>query len=253
MRLSAVPLATVAITATALALAAIPFASAQHGGFPTANVCGVVFAETGQPASFVKVSAAYLGGHSGPYPVAVTDAAGHYCLLDVPAGSNVITADDPEKGYPSVLNSLYSPTKHPIVTTVPSDGTRVHVDVRIPYKAAILHVQLTDADTGQPLRSMMYKLCLRSDPNSYFRGSSSSTEPILVPPRREVYLTVTGVGYQPVTSANQYHLLLGPPVGGIHTSVPDLVPATGETSPQLLLNLPSGAVYTLAVALHRIH
>ncbi len=254
MRLSAASLGAMAITATALSLAlvVIPSASAQGSMFPNATVCGVVLNETGQPAPFVKVSAAYLGGHSGPYPMAVTDVGGHYCLLDVPGGPNMITADDPAKGYPSLLSSLYSTTKQPTVTTVPSDGTRVHVDVRIPYKAAILHVQLTDADTGQPVRSMMYKLSLKSDPNSYLRGSGSSTEPLLVPPRRDVYLTVTGAAYQPATSPNQYHLLLGPPGGGIDTSVPNLQPATGVTPPQLLLNLASGAVYTLAVTLHRV-
>ena len=232
-----------------LALTAFPDVVAQDYVFPTSSVCGNVFDEAGRPAPFVKVTAAYMGGHSGPYPAATTDVSGHYCLLRVPAGPNFITADDTAMGYPNLSAAIYAPSLPLPITTVPPDGSTVSADIHIPYKAATLHIRLVNAENGQVVPSMTYRLSLKDDDRNYLQGNGPSTEPVLIPPHRNIYLSVrTGALF--ATALDQYQLSLDR-LGSPQDVQPMLLPRKGDDPPRLLLNLIDGGYYTLAVSLRR--
>jgi hypothetical protein len=71
-----------------------------------------------------------------------------------------------------------------------------HADWRIPYKAGFLEVTLTDSRTGKPIVPMNFNLLVQSNlEHGFMRGSTMSTEPLLVPPNENIYFTVSAPGY----------------------------------------------------------
>ena len=171
---------------SSLALIALPDVVAQDYVFPTSSVCGTVFDDVGHPARSVKVIAVYMGGHSGPYPVTTTDESGRYCLDRVPAGPNMMTADDAARGYPDLAGAVYAPSPPLPITTVPADGSPIYADIHIPYKAATLHIRLVNAENGQIVPDMTYRLSLKNNERMFLQGNGPSTEPVLIPPHRDL-------------------------------------------------------------------
>ena len=173
--------------------------AAQTAG--SGSICGTVLDENGQPAKNIRVTAVYLGAHTGPYPASRSDDSGHYCLGNVPYGDNAPAADDPAHGYPNTqygfyasgtdkkeaLNIAHLRNEHPTAT----------VDLRIPYKAAFLTIHLTDAITGKTQLALFYKLSAQTDPQRrYTFGSRSATDALLLPPNENVLLKVSAPGYR---------------------------------------------------------
>lgn len=161
------------------------------------SICGIVQDENRAPASFVKVVAIYVGGHTGPYPLGKTDRNGHYCVHNIALGHYIMSADDPEKGYPQMGSLFYSwRTPKPEVSITPTN-LEGHADWRIPYKAGFVEITLTDARTGKPVIPMFFNLVVQSRPESgWMRGSIASTAPLLLPPKENVYLVLSAPGYR---------------------------------------------------------
>jgi hypothetical protein len=164
---------------------------------PTGSICGTTLDENGAPAAFVRVVAIYVGAHSGMYPMGKTDKSGHYCVANVAPGDYVMSADDPEKGYPQIWSIFYdAPSPKPKVS-ITAQNLQGHADWQIPYKAGFLKVHLTDARTGKQIIPMFFKLVLRSRPDvGFMRGSCASTMPLLVPPNEDIYFTVSAPDHQ---------------------------------------------------------
>ena len=181
------------------ALTALLFATSLAYGQSDAlmgSICGIVQDENGGPASFVKVVAIYDGPHSGSYPLGRTDSTGHYCVQNVAIGHYIMSAADPEKGYPEMGSAFYSwqtPKPEASIATTDLEG---HADWRIPYKAGFVQIALTDARTGKPVTPMFFKLVVQSRPeNGWMRGSTDSAAALLLPPDENVYLTLSAPGY----------------------------------------------------------
>jgi hypothetical protein len=163
---------------------------------PMGSICGMVQDENGAPASFVKVVAMYDGPHSGPYPLGKTDSTGHYCVDNVAPGDYLMSAEDPEKGYPEMYSNFYSSQRRDPEVHIAIGNLKGHADWRIPYKAGFVEVVLTDARTGKPIIPMFFSLVVQSRPETgVMRGSRASTAALLVPPNENVYFKVSAPGY----------------------------------------------------------
>jgi hypothetical protein len=182
-----------------LALGLAISSAAQSAG--SGSICGTVLDENGQPANGISIMAVYLGAHSGPYPASRSDSTGHYCLFNVPYGDNVPAADDPTHGYANSQASLYAATtdnKVPVnVAHLSAEHPQATIDFRLPYKAALLMIHLTDAITGRPQLALFYELSAQADPQGrYMKGSQSAKNQLLVPPNENVLLKVSAPGYR---------------------------------------------------------
>jgi hypothetical protein len=84
--------------------------SLAHGqpDAPMGSICGTVQNENGASASLVRIVAIYQGSHTGLHPSGKTDSTGHYCIDNLDLGNYVMSADDPEKGYPEMGSIFYS-------------------------------------------------------------------------------------------------------------------------------------------------
>jgi hypothetical protein len=164
---------------------------------PTGSICGTALDENGLPARSIKVVAVYIGSHSGGIILGKTDESGHYCVEHLAFGDYFMSADDPENGYPMMGPSFYSLSAPQQIVSITSENPTGHSDWKIPYKAGIVQVQLTDARTGKQIFPMFFNLAVRSKPEDRFmRGSGPSTVPLLVPPNEDIYFTVSAPGYQ---------------------------------------------------------
>jgi hypothetical protein len=160
------------------------------------------------------------------YPVGQTDNLGHYCVANVTLGDYVMSADDPEKGYPSMGSLFYGSSSPKPEVSISAQNLQGHADWQIPYKAGFLKVHLMDAQTGKQIIPMFFNLVLRSRPDGFMRGSSSSTMVLLVPPNEDIYFTV---------------------------SAPDHNEWPGEGTKGRLLHLLPGATEDFAIALQPIN
>lgn len=166
---------------------------------PTGSICGMVQDENGDPASFVEVVAIYVGAFEGIQPQGKTDASGHYCVANLRLGVYVMSAYDQGKGYPqqTIYPSFYSSQSPKPTVSITARNLQGHANWRIPYKAGFLKLQLTDRRTGKQIIPMFFHLALRSRPDVLITsGSGGSTMPLLVPPNKDVYFTVSASGYE---------------------------------------------------------
>jgi hypothetical protein len=137
------------------------------------------------------------GAHSGGVPVARTDEQGHYCLRKLPLGDYDMTADDPDKGYPSMTSGFFSTT--PLRSRVSLSATDLNgqADWQIPYRAGFVGVELVDAQSGKPIVPMFFDLVVQSRPEvGHMYGSTASTTALLVPPNEDVIVTIHASGYR---------------------------------------------------------
>lgn len=143
-----------------------------------------------------RVTAIYMGPHSGPYSGTKTDAEGHYCLKGLSLGEYVVSAEDEKKGYPQVAQGFFMRGSPESRVTLTAAAPEAHVDVRIPFKAGFLTLLLTDAETGNPLPSMNVSVAARSDPDHrWMHISTIADRNLLMPPNEDVYVNVTSPGY----------------------------------------------------------
>jgi hypothetical protein len=172
-------------------------AYSQVSAQPNGSICGTALDENGLPARSLRVVAIYVGAHSGGMLIGKTDESGHYCVEHLGPGDYFMSADDPEDGYPMMGSLFYSLRAPQQLVSITSENPTGHADWKIPYKAGIVHVQLTDARTGKQIFPMFFNLAVRFEPeNRYLRGSGPSKQPLLVPPNEDIYFTVSAPGYQ---------------------------------------------------------
>jgi hypothetical protein len=142
-----------------------------------------------------------------------TDNSGHYCVPDVSPGDYIMSADDPEKGYPQMGSIFYGSPSPKSKVRIIIQNLQGHADWQIPYKAGSLKVHLTDARTGKRIIPMFFKLVLRSNDVGFVRGSQVSTMSLLVPPNEDFYVTVSAPDHQEWpgdgTKGRLLHLLPG--------------------------------------------
>lgn len=147
-------------------------------------------------------------------PVTRTDVKGHYCFNGLAAGPYTLSANDPDKGYPETILTFYSVAPNQPRVTIPVSGSTVHLNWRIPYRAAIIRLLLTDAGTGKPLSNLVFDITVRgSAALRRMTGATESALPMLIPPNEDVLLTVGSPGYQPAAGANNNGILLNLPAG----------------------------------------
>jgi hypothetical protein len=169
----------------------------QNADLPQGSICGTVLNENGSPASAVKVSPDYLGPHSGVVPFARTDELGRYCLTGLALGDYYMTADDPEKGYPSTASGFFSTEPKRSQVKLSSTNLNGRADWKIPYKAGFVKVELVDAQSGKQIVPMFFELLVQSRPEvGHMFGSAGSTTPLLVPPDQDVVVTIHAPGYR---------------------------------------------------------
>jgi hypothetical protein len=172
-------------------------AYSQTSTQPTGSICGTAMDENGLPARSIKVVAVSVGAHSGGLLIGKTDESGHYCVEHLAPGDYFMSANDPENGYPMMGPSFYSLSAPQQIVSITPENPTGHSDWKIPYKAGIVQVQLTDARTGKQIVPMFFNLAVRSKPEDRFlRGSGPSKEPLLVPPNEDIYFTVNAPGYE---------------------------------------------------------
>jgi hypothetical protein len=145
--------------------------------------------------------------------VGKTDNFGHYCVPNVAPGDYIMSAGDPEKGYPELGSIFYGSPSPKSKVSITVQNLQGHADWRIPYKAAVLNVHLTDARTGKQIIPMFFKLVLRFNDVGFIRGSQISTMSLLVPPNEDIFFTVSAADHQgwpgDGTKGKLLHLLPG--------------------------------------------
>jgi hypothetical protein len=169
----------------------------QNAEMQLGSICGTVLNENGSPASSVKVSPFYMGAHSGGVPFARTDEKGHYCLRELPLGDYDVTADDPDRGYPSMTSGFFRTTPLRSRVSISATDLNGHADWKIPYRAGFVKVELVDAQSGKPIVPMFFDLVVQSRPEvGHMYGSTASTTALLVPPNEDVIVTIHASGYR---------------------------------------------------------
>ncbi len=171
-------------------------AHAQSPTPTTGSICGYVQNERGAPAAHTKIIAFYLGGYGGPIPLTVTDEAGHYCATNLMLGEYEMTADDADKGYPMLMNSLYAPYAPERAIKLTPESPHGHLNWQIPYKAGFLHLSIRDAQTGTLLKFMSVCLIQRSDEERRMQVDTGSERVLLIPSNQDIYLRVSWPGYE---------------------------------------------------------
>jgi hypothetical protein len=168
----------------------------QNTDFLFGSICGSVLNESGSTASKVKIVPFYLGGHSGGEPFAITDENGHYCVTQLPFGDYFMTADDPDKGYPSMASGFFAAGVMRSQVNLSATNLNGQADWKIPYRAGFVKVHLVDAQSGKQIVPMFYDLRVQSRPEvGHMFGSGGSTTPLLVPPNENVIVTIHAPGY----------------------------------------------------------
>lgn len=101
-------------------LVAASYAVCQPSESANGKICGIVFNESGDPASNVHVIAMlqWPGGHTGGYPGTYADESGHYCIGRLPLGRYTLSGDDEGLGYPERGLSFYHGVLRPPQVTL---------------------------------------------------------------------------------------------------------------------------------------
>jgi hypothetical protein len=169
----------------------------QNSEMQLGSICGTVLNENGSATSSIRVSPFYIGAHSGGVPFARTDEQGHYCLRGLPFGDYDMTADDPDKGYPSMTSGFFPTTPLRSRLSLSATDLNEHADWKIPYRAGFVKVDLVDAQSGKPIVPMFFDLVVQSRPEvGHMYGSTASTTALLVPPNEDVIVTIHAPGYR---------------------------------------------------------
>ena len=130
-------------------------------------------------------------------PFAKTDDLGQYCVTGLAFGDYYMTADDPEKGYPSTASGFFSAQALGPHVALSATNLIGRADWKIPYKAGFVKVELVDAQSGKTIVPMFFDLLVQSRPeNGHMYGSTGSTTPLLVPPNENIVVTIYAPGYR---------------------------------------------------------
>lgn len=217
-------------------LVAATYAVCEPTGSHNGEICGIVFNESGDPASNVQLAAMLQapGGHTGGYPGTYADESGHYCIGGLPLGRYTLSGDDEGLGYPMRDLSFYSwhsPAPHVTLTPEKPDA---NLDWKLPFRAGFLYLRIPAAHSAQEMVPMAVELVLRTRPR-LGRMSAILTPEMgksvevryLLPPQEDVLLRVSAPGHQSKADDDCRGKLLNVDPGAIaHVSITSLFPCS---------------------------
>jgi hypothetical protein len=176
----------------------VTVAEAQDSGSrPNGTIYGIAYDSDGHPASQIKLTAVPVGvALATMLPETKTNAKGEYRFAGLPWwGRYTVYAEDGDAGYSFITgNSGQSqPEEVDIAPAHPEGALTIH----LPPKAGFLRINLTNHRTGAAVPSMMVIAMLPANPPALvFSISCGSTQPILLPPDKELLLHVVADGFQ---------------------------------------------------------
>jgi len=128
-------------------------------------VKGRVLDYQGQAVAKAFVTAGPIGPLKGVMPTAYSDARGEFSIVVHQAGEFLVTASKAGDGYPSTSNPFYYPhTASATRVTVLEGQPAPFATVRFGPKAGKILLRVSDADTGEPIRSVALSLCRAEAP-----------------------------------------------------------------------------------------
>ena len=157
-------------------------------------VKGRVLDHEGQPVPKAIVTAGPIGPLKGVMPTAYSDERGEFSIVVHQTGEFLVTASKTGDGYPSTSNPFYYPhTASATRVTVLEGQPAPFATVQFGPKAGKILLRVSDADTGQPIRSVALSLCRAEAPKYCHRVKNGG--PVLVP-SEPFTLEVSAEGYE---------------------------------------------------------
>jgi hypothetical protein len=183
------------------------------------SISGTVVDETGKPVERAAVQP--FDGFGMPIHLRTvhTDHSGHFVIYTLHPGDWVLLPSKVEDGYADQTYGLgVVKSYRPIHVTVKSGAETSGVTVPLPPRSATVHIQLTDADTNEPIRMMGLDVQHFEAGRQQMAGSNgwvhirrvSPTDLLIAP--GIVRLTINCAGYDPWTASeeNRHFLSLRP-------------------------------------------
>ena len=173
------------------------------------SISGTVVDEAGNPVERATVQ--FYDGFGMPIRLRSvhTDHSGHFVAYTLHPGEWALYPSKIEDGYADqIYGSGVSPNFHPIHATVQANTETTGVILHLPPKSAILHIEVMDADTNRPLRSMEVDIQsiepgrqMASGKEGWVHNRRPAPGDVLINPG-VVRLTVTSLGYEKWTAGD---------------------------------------------------
>jgi len=165
---------------------------------PNGAIYGTAFGSDGHPASQIVLEAMPLGVALGTaLPATKTNEKGEYRFARLPWwGRYTVFANDEDAGY-SGFSTGRSGQTEPEEVEISLHHREGLLTVHLPPKAGFLRINLTNSRTGAAVPSMRVVVMRPTTPPALvFSSSCSSTQPILLPPDKDLLLHVVAEGFQ---------------------------------------------------------
>jgi hypothetical protein len=173
------------------------------------SISGTVVDEAGNPVERATVQ--FYDGFGMPIRLRTvhTDHAGHFVAYTLHPGEWALYPSKIEDGYADqIYGTGVSPNFHPTHATVQANTETTGLILHLPPKSAILHIEVMDADTNRPLRSMEVDVQsiepgrqMVSGKEGWVHNRRPAPGNILITPG-VVRLTVTSLGYEKWTAGD---------------------------------------------------
>jgi len=177
----------------------VTVAEAQDtGSRPNGTIYGIAYDSDGHPASQIKLTALPVGvGLGTPLPATKTNEKGEYRFAGLPWwGRYTVYAEDEDAGY-SAFSTGESGQSQPEEVDIAPAHPEGALTIHLPLKAGFLRINLTNHTTGAAVPSMRIIAMRPANPPALvFSISCGSTQPILLPPDKELLLHVVSDGFQ---------------------------------------------------------
>jgi hypothetical protein len=123
-------------------------------------VKGRVLDYEGKAVARAEVTAGPIGPLKGVVPNASSDAQGEFSIVVHQTGEFLVSAQKTVDGYPSTSNAFYYPhTATATRVTVLEGQPAPYATVQFGPKAGKILLRVSDAETGQPIRTVALSLC----------------------------------------------------------------------------------------------
>ena len=171
----------------------------------TGSVEGIVFDENDQPLPSAQVTPDDGSAKGSAIPWSTTDTQGRFRIRNLHSGDWVLLARKLEDGYMDQTLSfgILGDQKPPRVRV--EGGTLTSgIVLRLGPKAASVHIDLVDVNTGLPIKDLIVHMEQVGFPDRYVRGRQGAPADMLFP-STAVKLSVTSVGYDTWTASEYGH------------------------------------------------
>jgi hypothetical protein len=164
---------------------------------PRGVIYGTVVDQDGHPAKGIALQACPLGVPlAAVLPTTVTDDSGNYRFQNIPWwGRYTVYAEDEKAGYSSFITNPASPAS-PAEITLSPEHPMAAFNVRLPPKAAFLHLHLTNRRTNSIISAVEVKVTLQAHPEQFIYSMSCLSDRVfLLPPEQDLLLHITSPGF----------------------------------------------------------